>query len=74
MKDLEVIKIDGGEYVILHQVSYQDKTFLYLSNILNEEDVLIRKIDKDDANKVVPIENDQEFEVACNCLLKNLVH
>ena len=70
MKDLEVVTIDGIDYVILKEVKHEDISYLYLSNINDEEDTLIRKTDKDNKDLILPLENDQEFELACNLLLK----
>ena len=69
-KDLEVITIDDKDYAVIKEVSHESNTYLYLSNILDEEDTLIRKIDKNDKDLVIPLESDQEFEIACNLLLK----
>ncbi len=70
MKDLEVVTIDGTDYVIIKEVKHEDISYLYLSNINDEEDTLIRKTDKEDKDLILPLENDQEFELACNLLLK----
>ena len=69
-KDIEIIKIDDKDYAVIDEATYNEDTFLYLSNIQNLEDVLIRKLDKNDKNIVVPLDNEQEFEIACNLLLK----
>ncbi len=70
MKDLEVVEIDGESYVIIKEVKHEDTSYLYLSNINDEEDTLIRKTDKNDKEIILPLENEQEFELACNLLLK----
>lgn len=67
MKDVEVVEIDNSTYVILKEVTHKDTSYLYLSNINDEDDMLIRKVDKE---MLVPLENEEEFEIACNLLIK----
>ena len=71
MRDLEVVKIEGNSYVIIKEVKHGNTSYLYLSNINDEEDTLIRKMDEKEKDMIIPLENDQEFELACNLLLKH---
>ena len=73
-KELEVITIDNKDYVVIEEVKHNNKTFLYLSNIINDEDTLIRKLDENDKNTVLPLQDEQEFEIACNLLFKNFAN
>lgn len=73
MKDVEVVEIDGVEYAILKEIKHNDNTYVYLSNIKDNEDILIQKLDLDDPNTTIPISDDNEFEIACNLLLKNTI-
>lgn len=68
-KELEVVEIDDKTYFILKEATSNNKTYLYLSNINDEEDTLIRKLE--DTN-VLPLEDDKEFEVACNLFIKEI--
>lgn len=72
--NVEVVTIDGKDYAILKEINHSNKTFLYLSNIVDEEDNLIRKLDEKDNNLIVPLESEKEFEIACNLLLKYIVN
>lgn len=73
-KEIEVIEIDDKEYCILKEATYKEKTFLYLSNILDEEDTLIRKVSPEDKTIVIPLQDEKEFEIACNLLYKNIIN
>ena len=73
-KELEVITIDNKDYVVIEEVKHNNKTFLYLSNIINDEDTLIRKLDENDKNNVLPLQDEQESEIACNLLFKNFAN
>jgi len=66
MDEIEVVSIDDRDYYVLQEVKEDDKTFLFLSSTLDEDDTLIRKVEN---NKLVPLEDEGEFEVACNLLL-----
>ena len=67
MKELEVIEINNASYVVLKEIAHNDTSFLYLSNINDEEDTMIRKTDGD---MLVPLASEEEFEIACNLLVK----
>ena len=71
MRDLEVVEIDDKSYLILKEAIKDNKTYLYLSNINDEEDTLIRKLENND---VLPLENDKEFELACNLFIKEIAN
>lgn len=70
-KSLDVIEIDDKSYIILKEVTNKDNTYLYLSNVNDEEDTLIRKIKEND---IFPLENEKEFELACNLFIKEIAN
>lgn len=72
MNDLEVVLIDGVEYFIIKEAKKGNVSYLYLSNVNDYEDTLIRKVNKDDADMMLPLESEEEFEIACNLFLKEL--
>ena len=67
MKEIEVIEINNTNYIILKEVKHKDTSYLYLSNIDDEEDTMIRKLEDDN---IVPLASEEEFEIACNLLIK----
>ena len=67
MKEVEVIEINDTNYVVLKEVKHDNTSYLYLTNINDEEDIMIRKTKDDD---VIPLESEEEFEIACNLLVK----
>lgn len=67
MKDIEVVEIDNTTYAVLKEVTHKNTSYIYLSNINDEDDMLIRKVAND---MLVPLENEEEFEIACNLLVK----
>ena len=67
MKEFEVVEINEMSYIILKEVTYKEISYLYLSNVNDEEDTLIRKAEGD---MIIPLTSEEEFEIACNLLIK----
>lgn len=72
MKELDVVTINEQDYVVLKECTKNNKTYLYLSNINDDDDTLIRKVDENDKNTVIPLESENEFELACNLFIKEI--
>ena len=71
MKELEVIKIDSKDYFIMREVEHDDVIYLFLSNKEDANDMMIRKVKKDNEDLVLPLDSDKEFELACGLLFKD---
>lgn len=67
MKDVEIVEINNNNYVILKEVKHKDTSYLFLSNLEDEEDTMIRKVKGD---SIIPLASEEEFEIACNLLVK----
>lgn len=67
-KELEIMTIDGVDYAILKEVKNVGTTYVFLSNVANSEDMMIRKSANDE--DYVPLDGDKEFELACLLLFK----
>lgn len=72
-RELDVVTIDGVNYLILEKIDYNDNSYVYLSNVMDMNDTLIKKIDKNDSKVVVPLDDENEFELACNLFLKYML-
>ena len=70
-KELEVITLGDKDYYILNEVKRNGVTYIYLSNVLDKDDTLIRKSSKDDEELFIPLETEEEFELACLLLFRN---
>lgn len=66
-RELNAVQIDDKTYLIVKEITKNDKKYIYLSNIDNKEDILIRRLED---NKAVPLNNDKEFELACSLFIK----
>lgn len=62
-KNFEVVEVNNKAYIILKEIKHEQDNYLYLSNIEDPKDVLIRK------NELLPLESLDEYELACNLLL-----
>ena len=72
MKELEVININDIDYYIVQEIEKGDISYIYLSAVEDAEDTLIRKIDKNDPETILPLENEKEFEIAGNLFLDDI--
>lgn len=60
MKEVDIYTFDDKNYVLLDRI----EDYLFLSNEKNDHDMMIRKVDADDEDTLLPLESDEEFEKA----------
>ena len=60
MVEFEALDIDGEEYLILDRSVIDGEEYLYLSNSKDENDVMFRKVDKNDKDFIIPLDNEEE--------------
>ena len=60
MKEVDIYTFDDKNYVLLDRI----ENYLFLSNEKNDHDMMIRKVDADDEETLLPLESDEEFEKA----------
>lgn len=70
-KELELITLGDKEYYILNEVKRNGTTYIYLSNVIDSDDSLIRKSSNEDETMYIPLESEEEFELACLLLFRN---
>ena len=70
MIDIDVITLHDGDYYIIDSVIKDNIKYLLLSKIEDFENILIKKINLDNEDIVLPIESKKEFELACMLLFK----
>lgn len=69
-KELEIVEVDNKEYYIIKEIPHGDNIYLYLSNINNDDDMMIRKTSQD-RDLIVPLSSKQEFDIACALMFSN---
>lgn len=64
--NIKCVKLeDGIEYMILDEIDSDVNTYVYLTNIEDEEDFCIRKVDNSrNSQLLVGLDNDEEFDKA----------
>lgn len=64
MVDMNVIKIDGDEYIILDEIKNGKTMYIYLSNSNNPKDFFVRKVLEDNKEELVNLDNQDEFALS----------
>lgn len=57
---VETIKIKDNEYVIIDEISDDKTSYLYLSNINDNKDFFVQKLDSTKEN-IINLDNENEF-------------
>lgn len=60
MEEVTIFSFDNKDYMLLDQIH----DYVYLSNVDDRHDMMIRKVDPNDDEVLLPIEDDEEFEKA----------
>ena len=60
MEEVTIFSFDDKDYMLLDQIH----DYVYLSNVDDRRDMMIRKVDPNDDEVLLPIEDDEEFEKA----------
>lgn len=72
MKEVEVVTLeDNNEYAIIDRITHNNKTYAYLMNTKDKDDICIRTIE-DVANgyKITGLASEEEFDLAMSLLSK----
>ncbi len=64
MINVDIYDIDGKEYMLLDQVTQKENTYLYLSNVEEGNDFIIRKLNPENIEEMIPLENEEEVKRA----------
>ena len=63
MVDIDVYEIDGKEYYLIAEQKANGETYLYLSNVDDENDILFRKIDKSNPDYLLSLKDENEVKL-----------
>ncbi len=67
-REVEYVLIDNKKYEVVMEKTSGDTTYMYLSNLDDENDNLIRKYTTVDQETIYPLDNDEEFELAMSLI------
>ncbi len=72
MEDVIVYDIDNKEYLLTDNLTKNDNNYLYLTNINNPRDIILRKIVKHKNDEfIIKLENDEFYDVMLSFYEKN---
>ena len=71
MRELEVMTIDEKDYLILKEVFDHQTSYVFLSNMIDPEDMMIRKSSKSDKDLYVPLDSEEEYLFATQLLFQD---
>lgn len=63
---IEYITIDNKKYGISKEIKYENTIYVYLANLDDPKDQLIKKYTTTNPNELLPLETDAEFTFALN--------
>jgi hypothetical protein len=64
MQEADVYTINDKEYILLNKIKNKENTYLYFSNISEGNDYIIRKLDLEDEDSMVPLDDEKEVQKA----------
>ena len=67
-REVEYVLIDNKKDEVVMEKASGDTTYMYLSNLDDENDNLIRKYTTVDQETIYPLDNDEEFELAMSLI------
>ena len=67
-RKVEYVLIDNKKYEVVMEKASGDTTYMYLSNLDDDNDNLIRKYTTVDQETIYPLDNDEEFELAMSLI------
>lgn len=70
MKDkllLNYYEINNIKYIVMNELDYNDKHYVYLSNMNDEDDIMVRIVKSD---KLEPLETEEELVEVLKMLIK----
>lgn len=64
MKEVEIYNINGQDYMLLDRVTKDLDTYLYFSNMSVGNDYVIRKLDRNNPEEMIPLDSEEEVKLA----------
>ncbi len=69
----EILTLDGEEFVVVDELVYENKKYLYVNSLKNEQDVAIIEEYEKDGKKVVKSVEDSKFDTLVNLFAKKIM-
>ncbi|MDD5888898.1 MAG: DUF1292 domain-containing protein [bacterium] len=62
--EIEYVIIDDKRFGIINEITNENTTYVFLANLEDPTEQLIRKYTKENQEDLIPLENDAEFDFA----------
>lgn len=68
---IEYVIIDDKRFGVISEIPHQDTVYVFLANLEDPSEQLIRKYKIENNDDLLPLETDQEFDFALKLFNKN---
>lgn len=72
MQQVEIVDIDNKKYMVLNEIEDSGETYLYLTNVKNPKEFMIQKVDKNDNDYLINLDDEEEFNRALSLFNKSI--
>ena len=72
MQQVEIVDIDNKKYMVLNEIEDSGETYLYLTNVKNPKEFMIQKVDKNDNDYLINLDDEEEFNKALSLFNKSI--
>ncbi len=73
MQEIEYFEIDGKEYMIAGEIDDNSMIYYFLINLNDKKDFMIKKAIASDAEMLLPLDNEFEFDRTINLFRERLI-
>lgn len=70
---VDSFNIDGKTYLILKEAKIDNNTYYYLANKDKEDDFLIRKLDPNNQQLIMPLDNEEELNKVLLYMVNSII-
>lgn len=69
----EIIKLNGEDFLVIDRITYENKNYIYVNSLDNENDISILEEYEKDGKKVVKSISDEKYDLIFNVFAKNII-
>ena len=73
MQEIEYFEIDGKEYMIAGEINDNSIIYYFLINLADKTDFMVKKAISDNAETLLPLDNEYEFNRTINLFRDKLI-
>ena len=69
----EIIKLNGEDFLVVDRITYENKNYIYVNSLDNENDISILEEYEKGGKKVVKSISDEKYDLIFNVFAKNII-